>query len=85
MRTYALPKIGLVFGRVRHKILLVGFAEFRLPKGGGLRREISRGLVMRKYLTLALLALALAGGVAAFTSLNPRPALANPGCGGAGC
>ena len=32
---------------------------------------------MKKYLTLALLALALAGGVAAFTSINPRPALAS--------
>ena len=38
---------------------------------------------MRKYLTLALLALALASGVAAISTLNPRPALA--GCMGAGC
>jgi hypothetical protein len=39
---------------------------------------------MRKVLALALLALALAGGVAAFTSINTRPALA--GCGGTpGC
>ena len=38
---------------------------------------------MKKLLTLALLALALAGGVAAFTSLNPRPALA--GCPTASC
>ncbi len=40
---------------------------------------------MQKHLALALLALALAGGVAAFTSINPRPALANPGCSGSGC
>ena len=39
---------------------------------------------MQKHLALALLALALAGGVAAFTSINPRPALANPGCSGSG-
>jgi hypothetical protein len=39
---------------------------------------------MKKVLTLALLALALAGGVAALSTINPRPALA--GCGGAsGC
>jgi hypothetical protein len=38
---------------------------------------------MRKYLALALLGLALAGGVAAFTSINTRPALAN--CSGVGC
>ena len=38
---------------------------------------------MKKYLALALLALALAGGVAAFTSINPRPALAS--CGGPNC
>ena len=37
---------------------------------------------MTKLLVLALLALALAGGVAAVTTLNPRPALA---CGGSGC
>ena len=38
---------------------------------------------MKKYLALAVLALALAGGVAAFTSIEkPRPALAcaTPGC-----
>jgi hypothetical protein len=33
---------------------------------------------MKKFFAFALLALALAGGVAAFTSINPRPALA--GC-----
>ena len=38
---------------------------------------------MRKYLALALLALALAGGVAAFTTMNTRPALA--GCTGGNC
>ena len=38
---------------------------------------------MRKYLALALLALALAGGVAAVSTMNPRPAVA--GCTGAGC
>jgi hypothetical protein len=39
---------------------------------------------MKKYLALALLALALAGGVAAVSTINPRPALA--GCSGAsGC
>ena len=38
---------------------------------------------MRKYLALALLALALAGGVAAISTLTARPALA--GCMGAGC
>ena len=37
---------------------------------------------MRKLLTLALLALALAGGVAAVSTLSPRPALA---CAGSGC
>ncbi len=39
---------------------------------------------MKKYLTLALLALALAGGIAAVATINPRPALAgctgNPNC-----
>ena len=40
---------------------------------------------MKKYLALALLALALVGGVAAFTSIEkPRPALASP-CGGGAC
>jgi hypothetical protein len=38
---------------------------------------------MKKYLALAFLALALAGGVAAVSTLNPRPALA--GCVGANC
>ena len=38
---------------------------------------------MKKLLALALLALALAGGVAGFTSINPRPALA--GCSGPSC
>ncbi len=38
---------------------------------------------MKKLFALALLALALAGGVAAVSTLNPRPALA--GCTGAGC
>ena len=38
---------------------------------------------MKKLLTLALLALALAGGVAAVSTLSPRPALA--GCSGPGC
>ena len=38
---------------------------------------------MKKYLALALLALALAGGVAAFTSINARPALA--GCSNGDC
>ena len=32
---------------------------------------------MQKLLALFLLALALAGGVAAFTSISPRPALAS--------
>jgi len=43
---------------------------------------------MRKALALALLALALAGGVAAVTTLNPRPALACIGsncCTGSNC
>ncbi len=38
---------------------------------------------MKKYLALALLALALAGGVAAVASFAARPAVAgciNPGC-----
>ncbi len=38
---------------------------------------------MRKLFALAFLALALAGGVAAVTTLNPRPALATcstPSC-----
>jgi hypothetical protein len=40
---------------------------------------------MRKYLALALLALALAAGVVAFSStINTRPALASP-CGGSNC
>ena len=38
---------------------------------------------MNKYLALALLALALAGGVAALSTMTPRPALA--GCGSSGC
>ncbi len=40
---------------------------------------------MRKYLALVLLALALAGGVAAFTSIEkPRP-VALASCSGPGC
>jgi len=31
------------------------------------------------------MALALAGGVAAISTINPHPALANPGCSGSGC
>ncbi len=39
---------------------------------------------MKKYLAFALLALALAGGVAAISTINARPALA--GCiGNSGC
>lgn len=38
---------------------------------------------MQKLLALALFALALAGGVAAVTAFNAKPALA--GCMGAGC
>jgi hypothetical protein len=38
---------------------------------------------MRKYLALALLAVVLAGGAAAVSTMNPRPALA--GCGTSGC
>ena len=38
---------------------------------------------MKKYLTLALLALVLAGGVVAVTTINARPALA--GCTGGNC
>ena len=38
---------------------------------------------MKKVLALALLALALAGGVATVSTLSPRPALA--GCSGQGC
>ena len=38
---------------------------------------------MRKVLALVLLALALAGGVAAVSTINARPALA--GCGTSGC
>ena len=38
---------------------------------------------MRKYLTLALLALALAGGVAAVSTMTAKPALA--GCGTGDC
>ena len=38
---------------------------------------------MRKYLTLALLALALAGGVAVVSTLTARPALA--GCTSSDC
>ena len=38
---------------------------------------------MQKLLALALLALALAGGVAAVSTINPRPALA--GCPTASC
>ena len=38
---------------------------------------------MKKYLALGLLALALAGGLAAVSTFAARPALAN--CGGAGC
>ncbi len=38
---------------------------------------------MKKVFALALLAVALAGGVAAVTSINPRPALA--GCSGPNC
>jgi hypothetical protein len=38
---------------------------------------------MKKYLALAFLVLALAGGVAAVSTLNPRPALAS--CSGPGC
>ncbi len=38
---------------------------------------------MKKLLALALLALALAGGGVAFTSIDPRPALA--GCVGSAC
>ncbi len=37
---------------------------------------------MKKVLALALLALARAGGVAAVSTINPRPALA---CQGSGC
>ena len=37
---------------------------------------------MKKLLTLALFALALAGGVAAVSTLSPRPAQA---CQGSGC
>jgi len=37
---------------------------------------------MKKLLTLALIGLALAGGVATVSTLNPRPALA---CNGSGC
>jgi hypothetical protein len=39
---------------------------------------------MRKIFALALLALALAGGVVAVTTLDPRPAAASCG-GGSGC
>jgi hypothetical protein len=38
---------------------------------------------MRKFFALALLALALAGGVAAVTTLDSRPALA--ACSSSGC
>jgi len=38
---------------------------------------------MRKIIALALLALALAGGVAAITAIDTRPAAA--GCGTYGC
>jgi hypothetical protein len=39
---------------------------------------------MKKWLAFTLLALALAGGVAAVSTVDPRPALA--GCqGGSGC
>ena len=38
---------------------------------------------MKKYLALALLALAFAGGVAAVSTMNTRPALA--GCTGGNC
>ena len=47
-----------------------------------LRQEILRGFAMRKVLALALLALALAGGVAAVSTLSPRPVAA---CIGSGC
>ena len=39
---------------------------------------------MRKFLALAFLALALAGGVAAFTTLHPTPAHAD-GCDNGNC
>ncbi len=38
---------------------------------------------MKKLLALALLALVVAGGVAAVSTIGARPALAN--CSGAGC
>ncbi len=38
---------------------------------------------MKKYLALALLALAIVGGVAAVSTINARPALALPCTGGA--
>ena len=38
---------------------------------------------MKKYLAFALLALAVAGGVAALSTMSPRPALA--GCQNGGC
>jgi hypothetical protein len=38
---------------------------------------------MRKFLALALLALALTGGVAAVSTITAAPAVA--ACGGAGC
>ena len=41
---------------------------------------------MHKMLALALLALALLGGVAAFTTIQTRPAIADPnGCNGSNC
>ena len=39
---------------------------------------------MRKFLTLALLALALTGAVATLAALDPRPALADAGGNGGG-
>ena len=70
MRTYALPKIGLVFGRVRHKILLVGFAEFRLPKGEDCGRKFHGDLSCGNFSLSPFSPLALAGGVAAVSTIN---------------
>ena len=83
MRTYALPKIGLVFGRVRHKILLVGFAEFRLPKKGRIAAGNFSGTCHAEISHPRFSRLGPRGQRGGLHLAKPRPALANPG--GRGC
>jgi len=77
------PKWGLFLGSAGISLQLNGFeGDFFRPEAAGGHIKF-RETLMRRILALALLALALTGGVAAVTALNLRPALA--GCTGNDC